>query len=512
MIVFCSRVPACIVVSLHNGRKPTPGRATKDFLMRLPALVFLLLAPFQAHAADRTTQHTLALPGGPLALTAAIETQHLTTPDGKPAADVVTTAFSHEGINRPITFAFNGGPGAASAFLDLGAIGPWRVPLAIPVVPSQDPAAVDNADTWLPFTDLVFIDPPGTGYSRATGAGDNPEKPFLTIDGDIRVLATTIRRWLEAHGRLGAPVFLVGESYGGFRAPRLARALLEQQGIGVSGLVMISPVLDFNGRDGPYDPFPSAAIVPALTAAHSHATSRDALADAEAYAKGAYIQDLLRGPNDAAAQDRIAAALAHFTGLDPALIHRLAGRIDWQAALRDRNPGQVGSPYDATLLANDPFPAARADNSPDPALDGLRAPLTSAMIALYHGRLDWQPDGAPNRQYTLLSNSIAREWDYGHGNGRPESLTALRQYLALDPTARALVVHGLTDLVTPYFADALLLDQIPETTPPGRLTLQVFPGGHMVYTNPQSRHALQQAAQTLITTALAAKTATAASE
>ena len=475
--------------------------------MRRLALALLLLAPLQAHAADRTTQHTLALPGGPLSMTATVETQHLTTPDGKPAAEIVTTAFTHDGPDRPITFAFNGGPGAASAFLDLGAIGPWRVPLAIPVVPSQDPAPVDNADTWLPFTDLVFIDPPGTGYSRATGPGDHPDRPFLTVDGDIRVLATTIRRWLEAHGRLGAPVFLAGESYGGFRAPRLARALLEQQGVGVSGLVMISPVLDFNGRDGPYDPFPAAAIVPALAAAHTGATSRDALADAEAYAKGAYVQDLLRGPNDTAAQDRIAAALAHFAGLDPALIHRLAGRIDWQAALRDRNPGQVGSPYDATLLASDPFPAARADNSPDPALDGLRAPLTSAMLALYHGRLDWQPDGAPNRQYTLLSNSIAREWDYGHGNRRPESLTDLHQYLALDPTTRALVVHGLTDLVTPYFTDVLLLDQIPNTSPPDRLSLQVFPAGHMVYTDPQSRHALQQAAGSLISAALAARTA-----
>ena len=480
--------------------------AMPRFTLRF-ALLLALLAPLAARAADNTSKHTLNLPSGPFPITAFVNTIDLATPDGKPAAEIVTTAFIHDGPNRPVTFAFNGGPGAASAFLDLGAIGPWRVPIALPIVPSQNPAPVDNADTWLPFTDLVFIDPVGTGYSRAIGSGD-AEKPFISVDGDIRSLATTVRRWLEAHGRLQSPIFLAGESYGGFRVPRLARALLEQQGIGVSGIVMISPVLDFNGRDGAYDPFRSAVVVPALTAAHRHTTDRTALADVEAYAKGPYIEDLLRGPNNAAAQDRIATELSGFTGLDPALIRRLGGRIDWQAALRDRNagpPAMVASPYDANLLASDPFPFDRFERTPDPALDGLRGPLTEAVLTLYHDRLGWQPDGAPNRQYVLLSDTLAREWDYGRSMNRPESMTALRTYLALDPTARAMVTDGLYDLVTPYFANALLLDQIPETNPPGRLALHAYEGGHMFYTVPASRHALQTDAAALVAAALAAK-------
>jgi carboxypeptidase C (cathepsin A) len=172
------------------------------------ALLILLATTAVGHAADRTTQQSVTLPTGPLAFTAAVETEKLTTPDGKPAAEIVTTAFLHEAPDRPVTFAFNGGPGAASAWLDVGAIGPWRAPIVTPIVPSQDPAPVDNADTWLPFTDLVFIDPPGTGYSRAL----TDPKPFLSVDGDIRTFATTIRRWLEAHHRLGSPVFLAGES------------------------------------------------------------------------------------------------------------------------------------------------------------------------------------------------------------------------------------------------------------------------------------------------------------
>ena len=284
--------------------------------------------------------------------------------------------------------------------------------------------------------------------------------------------------------------------------------MLDQQGIGVTGLVLVSPVLDFNGRDAPYDPIRWAARLPSLAAGHRGATSREALADAEAYAGGEYITDLLRGPRDNQAITRLVEKLAALTGLDTALIRRRAGRIDTEAALRDRTPGEVASPYDSTISAADPFPAAPHDNSPDPVLDGLRGPVTTAMLAVYR-RLDWTPEGAPNRAYVLLSNSINREWDYGRGQNRPDSMTALRQYLALDPTTRVLVTHGLTDLVTPYFASAMLLAQVPETAPPGRLSLRVYPGGHMSYTNQASRAAMQADAAALVTAALAARAAAA---
>ncbi len=489
-------------------------------MMRLPLLLAALrAAPLwitplitPLWAADSTTQHTLNLPAGPLPFTAAVETLTLANAQGAPQAEVVTTAFLHQPADaaprptsRPVTFAVNGGPGASSAWLDLGAIGPWRVPVAVPVVPSQDPAPVDNAETWLAFTDLVFIDPVGTGYSRALGKEDDAGRPYHSVDGDARSLATVMRRWLQAHGRLASPVFIAGESYGGFRGPRLARALLDQQGIGVSGLVLVSPVLDFNGRDGPYDPLRWVARLPSLVAAARDAASR--VEDAERYAATDYLLDLVRGPNDAAARARVAERVAGLTGLDPALVRRREGRIDLEAFLRDRVPGQVASPYDATIAAADPFPAAPHDNSPDPVLDGLRAPLTRAMLGLYRDRLDWQPNGAPNRQYQLLNDAIARDWDYGRGNSRPEAMTALRQFLALDPAARALVVHGLTDLVTPYFGSALLLDQVPETAPPGRLGLRAYPGGHMFYLRDDSRAALRSDAAGLVRAALAARQA-----
>jgi len=454
--------------------------------------------------ADRTTRHHLSLPGRTLDFTATVSTIRLANPAGVVQAEVVTTAFQLAGAapgTRPVTFAVNGGPGASSAWLNLGAIGPWRVPLG-GVLPSSPPAVVDNLETWLDFTDLVFLDPPGTGFSRVTG-GDDARRGMQTVDGDIRMLASVVSRWLQAQGRLASPKFIVGESYGGFRGPKLARALLDQQGVGVRGLVLVSPVLDFNGRDAPWDPMRWVARLPSVAAAARGATGRAGLRDVEEYAAGDYLLDLVRGEHDADATARLSARVAALTGLDPALMRRRAGKPDFGAVLRERDPGRVGSPYDATVTAADPFPSAANDNSPDPILDGLRAPLTGAMLDLYRTRLDWQPEGAPARQYVLLSETLAREWDYGHGNSRPEAMTELRQYVALDPAARVLVVHGLTDLVTPYFASKLLLDGVPETVPPGRVELRAYGGGHMFYSRDASRHALHGDTAGMIGAALA---------
>lgn len=472
--------------------------------MRL-LLALLILIPALAQAADHTTRQTLALPSGPLPFTAVVETLKLANPKGEPQAEIVTTAFLRDpepnAPPRPVTFAFNGGPGAASAWLDVGAIGPWRVPVRF--VPGQDASLVDNAETWLPFTDLVFIDPPGTGYSRALVTGD-AAKPFATVGGDIDTLATTVRRWLEAHDRLTSPKFVIGESYGGFRAPRLARKLQDDQGVGVNGLVLLSPVLDFNGFQAPYNPLRWAAAIPALAAASRHAKSRADVQDAEDYARTDYLTDLLRGTQDQAATARLVARTAALTGLPPEVVQRHAGRIDTFTALRDRDPGTVASPYDATVSIPDAFPERTFASAPDPVLDGLRAPVTTAMLQVYR-RLDWQPEGAPNRQYELLNEAVNNAWDYGRSNVRPEALTALRQYLALDGTARVLVEHGLYDLVTPYFTSVLLLDQVPRVGAPGRLSLQAHAGGHMFYLDDASRAALRDDAADLVKAALDAR-------
>ncbi len=478
-------------------------------MKRALAVLLLLTAAAAAQPAaqpgDKTTPHTLALAHGPLDIDAQVATMRLANPQGAPQAEIVTTAFLARGgdkTRRPVTFAINGGPGASSAWLDLGAIGPWRVPFG---VPSSAPAPTDNAETWLDFTDLVFIDPPGTGFSRVVAAGDEARRQFYAVDGDIETLAVVIRRWLEANGRLLSPKFIVGESYGGFRGPKLARTLLDRQGVGVSGMVLISPVLDFNGRDAPWSPFRFVDTLPSMAAAARNAHSRSELADVEAYAAGDYLADLLRGEADPAAIDRLTDRVAALTGLDPALVRRRAGRIDTSTFLRGREPGRVETPYDASISAADPFPAAANDNSPDPLLDGMRGPLTTAMLFVYRNWLDWQPEGAPARQYEVLNGRVAHDWDYGRRQSRPESYTELRQYLALDPKTRVAVAHGLTDLVTPYFADALLLQQTPRFGPAPQLALLTYGGGHMFYSRDESRAALHDDAAALVASALAAK-------
>ncbi|MGO9756133.1 MAG: S10 family peptidase [Roseiarcus sp.] len=452
---------------------------------------------------DSTTEHTLALSGRTLSFKATAGTIKLTDGRGEPQADVAYVAYQLDGApaaSRPVTFVFNGGPGASSVWLHLGALGPWRLPMKEGTInPSAAPALVDNDDTWLDFTDLVFIDPPGTGYSRVVAAGDEARKRLWSVSGDIDALSVVVRRWLAANQRLASPKFIVGESYGGFRGPRLAKALATEQGVGVSGLVLISPVLDFAMMAGVDAPLGAAMLLPTYAAAareKSGPVTREQLADVEQYASGDYLLDYLRGPRDAAAVARMAEHVAALTGLDPALVRRLGGRVDKETFLRefDRAQGKVGAVYDVTINAYDPAPAASDSHWLDPILDGFEAPLASAMMDLYARRLGWKIED----RYSPLSASVNRAWDWGRGLHPPESASDLRQMLALDPNFRVLVTQGLTDLQVPYFGAKLLLDQIPDYGAAGRLTLKVYGGGHMPYTRDASRKALREDARRLI--------------
>ncbi len=198
---------------------------------------------------ESVTRHTIELPGRTIKLTAIAGALALTNPEGVPQAEYGFVAYirdDEDAASRPVTFAVNGGPGASSAYLNLLAIGPWRLPLAgSSISPSLPPVLQPNAETWLDFTDLVFIDPPGTGYGRVVG-GDQVRERFYSVQGDIDGLSAFIVRWLKEKNRLRSPKFLAGESYGGFRGPLVAEKLQSDLGIGLSGLVLVSPVLDFD--------------------------------------------------------------------------------------------------------------------------------------------------------------------------------------------------------------------------------------------------------------------------
>lgn len=456
--------------------------------------------PVHPQPPDRTTEQQIDLPDHPIPFRAIVTTHRILGDNASPEADIVTTAFLLNNVpsaGRPVTFAINGGPGSGSGWLNLLAMGPWRIKLLQggDLSPSLDPALVPNAETWLPFTDLVFIDPPGTGYSRLLGTNDAVQRRIWSSNGEIPVLAEVIRRWLELNGRLASPRFVVGESYGGFRAPRLARRLADAEGVALSGMLLVSPVLDFNAWSSQWQPYAWLTRLPTMAAANHKAEAREPAV--EAYAAGEYLTDFMRGPSDAAAVRRMAEHVANLTGLPLELTKRRGGRIDWWTERREREPGRIGSAYDLTVTGLDPDPMAQSVQAPDAVTDALKAPVTAAAVSLYADRLNWRPDGAPGPRYEILNEAVARSWSYNGGQSAAESVTALQSALAFDPALHVIVMHGLYDIVTPYFASKLILDQLPAALA-SRARLVTVPGGHMFYTRDASRLRFRDEGQALI--------------
>jgi carboxypeptidase C (cathepsin A) len=452
---------------------------------------------------ESVTSHTVDIGGGQrLAFTARAGAVRLVDAgSGNPQADIAYVAFERsdtgEAAQRPITFALNGGPGAASGFLNIGAMGPWRLSMTgAALAPSAPPVTTANAETWLPFTDLVFLDPPGTGFTRILAEGDDVRRHFYSVSGDIDILAVTIRKWLEQHNRLASPKFIVGESYGGFRAPKIAHVLQETENVGVNGIAMLSPVIDFSWFEGT-TPLTRVALLPAMTAVARGVTDRKSLADVETYATGEYLSDLLKGPRDKDAVDRLSTKVAGLLGLDRALVARLGGRVDADTFLRERGRPQqrVGSMYDGTITALDPSPNAAESHWSDPFLDGLRAPIASAMTDITVNRLNW-PVG--DLRYEILNNQVVRQWNWDRGRRTNEALGDLRQALALDPKMRVLVMSGITDLITSYFGAKLLVDQLPAYGDARRVRFEAVPGGHMFYSRDDARASLRDAGRELI--------------
>ncbi|MDE5441169.1 peptidase S10 [Bradyrhizobium sp. CSA207] len=451
--------------------------------------------------ADSTTRQTLDLPGRTLNFVATAGSIRVFNEKGEPLADIATTSYELDGADRatrPVTFLFNGGPGASSAWLQLGAAGPWRLPLdGEALSPSASPEVKPNAETWLDFTDLVFIDPVGTGYSRFSASGDDARKRFYSVDGDVNSIALVIRRWLEKHDRLVSPKYVAGESYGGIRGPKVVRQLQLQHGVGVRGLVLVSPLLDFREFTGT-SLLQYVATLPSYAAVARQAkgpVTRADLADVEAYARGEFLADLIKGEADKEATNRLADKIASLTGIDQTVSRRLAGRFDVGEFRRelDRKNGKVTGRYDASVRGFDPYPDSGNSRFGDPSGDALQAPLTSAAVDVLTRKLNWRPDGS----YEILNGAVERNWDFGNGISPPQSVSELRQILATDAKLSVLVAHGLFDLATPYFGTKRVLDQLPAFATQ-RVKFVVYPGGHMFYSRDGSRQALRSEVEALI--------------
>src|SRR3984885_14866813 len=445
---------------------------------------------------DSVTEHAVDTPSGKLAYTATAGTFSLFDQSGERSAAVSYTAFVAKSNDpaRPVTFVFNGGPGAGSAFLNLGLVGP-RIAAFGNGYDGANVRLVDNPDTWLAFTDLVMIDPVGTGWSRP--AKSDGGSAFWSVHRDAESLAKVIALYVAKNSRASSPKFILGESYGGFRAAKVARALQNDQGIVVSGLLMVSPLLEGHFQFGG-DSFALGAALqlPSLAAAElerRNAFSTDALAQAEHFALTDYLTTLAGPPPQGDAAKSFYARVAKITGLSVDAITQSRGFIG-EDYVKDLAGGhKIVSHYDATFASDDPYPETPVARGPDPILDGMIRAYGSAFVGYARDDLGFKTE----MTYNLLDGSISSKWDWEQGHGQPSVTDDLRVLLALSPSFRLMIAHGYSDMVTPYAVTRYLFQHLPPFQGEERTELKLYRGGHMFYLDPDSRKAFTADAKTM---------------
>ena len=439
--------------------------------------------------ADAISDHSVATGKGKLAYTATTGTLAFYDQSGEQSAAVFYTAYvgKDAGANRPLTFVFNGGPGAASAFLHLGLVGPRILDLGPDGHDAATASLHDNPDTWLTFTDLVLIDPIGTGWSRTVKADD--AKRFWGIRSDADSLAKAIALYVTKNNRTGSPKYLFGESYGGFRAAKLARALQRDQGIVVSGIVMLSPMLEGWLTFGDDESALRAALqLPSLAAANlerNNSFSRAALVEAEKFAMTDYLVTMAGAPPQGPAGKAFYDRVAQLTGLPLEVVTQARGFVEGAFVKSLRQDGKIVSRYDATFAVDDPYPELRAARRADPILDGVTRAYGGAMAAYARNELGFKTE----MTYALLPADVTSHWDWQGGRLQASAEDDLRTLLAFDPSFRLLIAHGLSDMITPYGMTRYVLDHLPPADKPGRAQLNLYRGGHMLYLDPASRKA-----------------------
>jgi carboxypeptidase C (cathepsin A) len=452
---------------------------------------------------DKSTPQTITVNGKVLHYTATVGTIKLTTEDGKPTAQVMYTAYTLDHPkgepDRPVMFALNGGPGASSVYLNLGAVGPKHIAFANAGDSASDPATLtDNPATWLDFTDLVFIDPVGTGFSKSLTDAAEDKKLFYSPTPDVQYLSLVIYKWLVKNDRLLDKKYLMGESYGGYRGPRITHYLQSQLGVALNGLVLVSPYLNPDTGDDMLSPLGWMTTLPSITAAHLESEGKltpEAMQQVIAYTEGDYASALIKGPQDKAGTDAMIAKVTDLTGLDPKYVRFAGGRLDIGPYLREvhREKGEIGSVYDSNVTLPDPYPYNFNQQSGDPILESIIAPTTTAMVDFITHTVGWKTDA----RYYALSYEVGEKWDRNSEAERRGAVPDLREALAADPKLRVLIVHGWNDLSCPFMGSILTQNQLPANLA-GQLQIHEFPGGHMFYTRPVNGSGLHSLAQTMV--------------
>jgi carboxypeptidase C (cathepsin A) len=442
------------------------------------------------------THHSITVGGRAINYSVTTGMMPLRSAAGETDARIFYMAYTLDGVEnkaqRPLMFSFNGGPGSASVWLHLGALGPRRVEM---MPDGQMPAPpfrlVDNDQTWLDFTDIVFIDPVGTGYSRAA----RPElaQRYFGLQGDIQSVGEFIRLYLSKSERWNSPLFLVGESYGTTRASGLSGYLVEK-GIAFNGIILISTIMNFEtarfsrGNDLPY-----ALFLPTYTAiAWYHKKlapdlQRDlhhAVEESERYAAGEYTMALAKGDklSDAERRDMVE-KVARFTGLSKEYVEQSDARIEIQHFDKEllRSEHRTVGRLDGRFKGMDDLAVSETPDF-DPSQAAIRPPYTATFNNYVRGELGFKSD----LEYYILGGGVGR-WDFGSDNSFADTSTSLRSAFAKNPYMKLFVGCGYYDLATPQFAARYTLDHMGlDPSLRGNISLHYYEAGHMMYIDQRS--------------------------
>ncbi|MBZ5581132.1 MAG: peptidase S10 [Acidobacteriia bacterium] len=451
-----------------------------------------------------TTSHSIQIAGQTVNYTATAGTLVLKKEDGTPTASMFYVAYTRDGVGdvarRPITFAFNGGPGSSAVWLQMGALGPKRVALAPDGTPLPPPyRMVDNEYSILDITDLVFIDPVSTGYSRAVP--ESTATNFHGYTGDLQSVGEFIRQYATRNSRWLSPKFLAGESYGTTRAAALSSYLQQTLGMNLNGVVLISSVLNFQtisfgiGNDLPY-----ALFLPTYTATawFHHKLPQDlqsaglakAVDESRRYAGGPYQTALFKG-DGLSAEERAAVVknLARLTGLSAKFIEGWNLRIPMGSFSKEllRDQRRTVGRYDSRLEGTD-LEAASDQPDYDPSYASVQGPYTAVFNQYVHDELKFQTDLA----YEVLTARV-QPWSFREFENRYVNVAErLRSAMTQNAALRVYVACGYYDLATPFFgAEYTVSHMLLDAGLRSHIQLGYFEAGHMLYTNLKSLGALK---------------------
>jgi carboxypeptidase C (cathepsin A) len=441
-----------------------------------------------------TVQARISLDGRPLDYTAT--TGHLTATEqgsGQPTASLFYVAYTAGALpaaQRPVTFFYNGGPGSASVWLHLGSFGPRRLATTFPSTtpPASPPALVDNQETLLDHSDLVFVDAIGTGYSQAIAPRTNAQ--FWGVDGDAAGFRDFVRRYLAANNRQASPLYLFGESYGAPRTAVLAN-LLESAGVRVAGVMLQSAAMNYHTNCGMFNPgqVSCEGYIPSYAAVSSYHQNGSLPADfdsvlqrAREFAAGAYRSEVSAFiASGTPPSEAVVTQLAATTGL-PALTWRQDLSMTPGAYRARLLPGQAIGRYDARVRA--PVGSALAAGG-DPSLTLVGSAFTTTIRTYLETELRY----TASTPY-LGSNNVLDQWNFSHdGKALPDTIPDMAAALTLNPAMKVLAMSGYHDLATPFYQTELDLARLGAGA---GIQIRNYDSGHMSYLDDRVRR-LQKA-------------------